>query len=113
MVVLVPDHDQAGERYVAEVGRILSGLNPAPFIRVLRLPLSNDGDDIEQWLESLPAAWDSAERKAKLLELIDVAEDWKPAAKAKAAPDAASPRDTSRGLQWWAAPPPDIPQSEA
>jgi hypothetical protein len=62
---------------------------------VLRLPLTNDGDDIEQWLESLPAAWDSAERKAKLLELIDVAEDWKPAAKAKAAPDAASPRDTS------------------
>jgi hypothetical protein len=107
VVVLVPDHDQAGERYVAEVGRILSGLNPAPFIRVLRLPLEGDGDDIEQWLDSLPAAMGPAERKAKLLELAEAAEDWKPpptkeeerkAARAKAsAPDGGSPYSVIAG----------------
>ena len=77
-VVILPDHEN-GERYAADVGNILAAFSPAPLIRVLRLPLSGKGDDIQQWLESLPDSWTSAECRAKLEELACKAEQWKPA----------------------------------
>jgi hypothetical protein len=68
-VVLVPDNDKAGERYIAEVAALLQKLDPAPQIWVRRLPLDREGDDIEQWVQAqgalapaqLRAAFDAIE----------------------------------------------------
>jgi hypothetical protein len=77
-VVIIPDHDKSGVGYQQAVGAILSGLNPAPTIKLLELPLKDEGDDVEQWLHGLPASWERAERKAELLRLIKEAGAWKP-----------------------------------
>jgi hypothetical protein len=58
-VYLVPDNDEPGEGYVNAVGAILAELEPKPMVKVLRLPLRNESDDIEQWLEVM---LDSGER---------------------------------------------------
>ena len=39
-VILCPDNDQAGEKYKDDVAGILSGLDPKPVIKVVRLPLA-------------------------------------------------------------------------
>ncbi len=49
-VVLIPDNDKAGEKYIATAAGILVGLQPKPVVKVLRLELENEGDDIEQWV---------------------------------------------------------------
>ena len=75
-VYLIPDHDAAGEKYMATVGAILAGLEPKPIIKVVRLPLVNDGDDIEQWLESVPDSWGPDECRAGLERLAAAAPEW-------------------------------------
>ena len=75
-VVLIPDHDKPGEKYVSVVGEILSRLEPKPSVKVLRLPLANEGDDVEQWLESLPELWETPQIRAELEKLAAVAPEW-------------------------------------
>jgi uncharacterized protein DUF3987 len=84
-VVIIPDNDDPGRGYKEAVATILSGLNPPPIVKVLELPLKDEGDDIEQWLQGLPASWGPDEKKAELLKLIGRAEEWKPAAAAATA----------------------------
>ena len=49
-VWILPDNDEAGEGYTNDVGAILAGLDPKPVVKVVKLPVANEGDDIEQWL---------------------------------------------------------------
>ncbi|MCY2954812.1 MAG: AAA family ATPase [Planctomycetota bacterium] len=52
-VCILPDADAAGEKYAADVSRILIGLTPPARVKVLRLPglAANSGEDLVQWLE--------------------------------------------------------------
>ena len=47
-VVLVPDNDQPGEKHMATIAASI--VDVAKSIKVVRLPLKNEGDDLEQWL---------------------------------------------------------------
>ncbi len=49
-VVIIPDHDAPGERYVADVSRIVAALDPPARVRIVRLPDLPDGGDIVDWL---------------------------------------------------------------
>lgn len=81
MVYLIPDNDQAGEKYVETVARILAGLDPKSTVKVVRLPLRDKGDDVEQWL----AAGGTVDQ---LIALANATPEWEPpsvpTAKAKA-----------------------------
>jgi hypothetical protein len=81
-VVMVPDRDSPGEKYIADVGQALSELDPGPIVKVLRLPLSNDGDDVEQWLEAVPDSWGLEECRAGLERLAAEAPAWEPSIEA-------------------------------
>ena len=70
-VVIGPDHDQAGEKYAAELLGRLAKLDPQPRVRVLRLPGLPEGGDLEQWLEALPDSWDDEMARAELERLAD------------------------------------------
>ena len=54
-LVIVPDVGAPGEGYVTALPGLLANLDPRPRVRVLRLPgLTEDGDDIEQWIAARP-----------------------------------------------------------
>ena len=72
-VVILPDHDENGERYAADVAGLLSKLEPPAQVKILRLPLKEKGDDIAEWLESLPDSWGPENCRDKLLELVETA----------------------------------------
>ena len=73
-VIGVPDHDSAGEGYAKEVMRLLAEVEPRPTVKIVRLPLKEDGDDIEQWLsEVLPDSWNDQQCRAELERLVDEA----------------------------------------
>jgi putative DNA primase/helicase len=69
-IVILPDHDDAGEKYAQVAAEVLSALDPRPDVRILRLPGLEDGGDIEQWLESHPS-WDPAQCRRELALLWD------------------------------------------
>ncbi|MCJ7509628.1 MAG: AAA family ATPase [Dehalococcoidia bacterium] len=48
-VIVVPDHDAAGERHVGQIARSLQGI--AREVRIVRLPRLEDGEDVSDWLE--------------------------------------------------------------
>jgi hypothetical protein len=75
-VVLIPDHDKPGEKYLNAVGSILAALDAPPAVKVLRLPLENKGDDIEQWLDSLPDTWEQERVVQELERLAAAAPEW-------------------------------------
>ena len=69
-LVLLPDHDAPGEAYVSKLLGLFSKLDPKPRVRVLRLDLQNEGDDIEQWLAARPGV-DKVELQKELERLAD------------------------------------------
>ena len=82
-LIIMPDHDEAGENYrddvVAELGKLVT----IPIIKVLDLGLKGKGDDIEQWLGTLPESWSNEVIARELNRLADQAPAWKsPATKA-------------------------------
>ena len=50
-VVILPDADEAGERYAVDVAKSLRGLPRPASVRVLQLPDLMDGEDLADWLE--------------------------------------------------------------
>ena len=70
-VYLIPDNDKAGDGYALTVAGILAGLDPKPAIKVVKLPLAKQGDDIEQWL----GAGGTIEQ---LNEIVHAAPEWAP-----------------------------------
>jgi hypothetical protein len=70
-VVIVPDVGKPGEGYATALLGFLGKLDPAPRVRVLRLPgLTEDGDDIEQWIAARPGA-SPADLRTELQRLAD------------------------------------------
>ena len=51
-VHIFPDNDRPGEKYANEVAAILLRLDPKPTVKIIKLPLVNEGDDLEQWLDN-------------------------------------------------------------
>jgi hypothetical protein len=51
-VVILPDHDEPGRKYAADVVKQLGALSPAPNVRVVNPPGLSAGGDIADWLEA-------------------------------------------------------------
>jgi hypothetical protein len=79
-VAVIPDNDDSGRKYAADVCAALGGLKPGPCVRVLDLSPKNKGDDIAEWLERAPDSWDPDECGAELKRLFEAASDWVPPA---------------------------------
>ena len=77
-VVIVPDQDTPGKAYAEAVAGILHGLDPRPEIRILDLPPGSKGDDIEQWLESVPDRWTDLDCRTELNRLWAAVPPWSP-----------------------------------
>jgi hypothetical protein len=82
-VVILPDHDSAGEGYAAAVLRILKGLDPHPSsVKVVRLPDLADKEDVVDWLprvvgdrvgdEAHRAVWTELQRLVEAATVIDL-----------------------------------------
>jgi hypothetical protein len=81
-VFIVPDNDQAGEKYADDVGGELFKLEPKPITKVVHLPLTNKGDDIAEWLDDVvPDTWGPDECRVELERLAAAAAVWVPPAK--------------------------------
>ncbi len=63
-VVILPDHDKPGEEYAATVAASIVGA--AKSVKIVRLPLKNEGDDLEEWL-------DAGGTRDQLLALVEAA----------------------------------------
>lgn len=80
-VVLVPDNDEAGEKYVNDVGAILANLEPAPALRILRLEDLPDGGDVFDRIQRNREAGASDDEIARALRsAAESAAAWTPPA---------------------------------
>ena len=77
-MAIFPDRGTAGEAYLEKVLALLAGLEPRPTIKIVRLPVPEDGDDLEQWLEERDS-WEPERIRAELARLIEEAPPWQPA----------------------------------
>lgn len=113
-VVILPDHDGAGESYARSVIELLAELSPQPTVKVVRLksiwqtnePIA-EGSDIAEWIESgVPDTWTNLECRAELARAADAAEavdfDSEPTAESQVGPEPLI------GPGW-----PDPPEAEA
>jgi len=57
-VYLLPDNDEAGEKYIQDVYRALIDLPEPPIIKILRLSGLPDKGDVVDWLQSWVDDWD-------------------------------------------------------
>lgn len=73
-VVVLPDADEAGRRYAADVARILYGLNPPATVRIVELPGLAEGQDVADYIGRRRAEGaDDAAIRAGLEQLADAA----------------------------------------
>jgi putative DNA primase/helicase len=77
-VAIFPDRGTAGENYLEKDLTLLAGLELRPVIKIVRLPVPEDGDDLEQWLEERDS-WEPQRIRAELARLIEEAPPWRPA----------------------------------
>jgi hypothetical protein len=76
-VVILPDADEAGEKYATSVAEILVGLDPTTQVRTLRLPNLEEGGDVADWAKRQKTGDTPLELRNELLNLIDNhAEPW-------------------------------------
>lgn len=54
-IAIFPDNDTAGEKYAADVARILTNLAPPARVRIVRLPNLPASGDIADWIEARDA----------------------------------------------------------
>ena len=82
-VYLLPDNDKPGEEYARAACKALARLNPAPEVRLIRLPVPEKGDAAD-WLAARVPGWNGLdpipqERRADLAaELLALAEQGEP-----------------------------------
>ncbi len=69
-IAVIPDNDEPGERYAAEVAQNLHGI--AEMVKVVRLPGLPEKGDVTDWIEA-------GGTKSLLLELINEVSEYKPA----------------------------------
>jgi hypothetical protein len=81
-VIIMPDHDAAGEAYANDVAVILAAMQPRPSIRVVRLAGPNDppGFDIADWVEAHGDAAEPDAMRAEIEALAAAAPEWTPPA---------------------------------
>jgi hypothetical protein len=72
-VRILPDNDDVGRQHAEKVARAIDGV--AASVRVIELPLQEEGDDVEQWLQSDRVG-------ARLVQLCEKAPIWQPSAAA-------------------------------
>lgn len=78
-LAIVPDNDEPGEAFAENVAAICAGLHPKPRIKVLRLPLQERGDDVDEWIRNVvPDNWDLDDCRRELLRLWKEAPEWHP-----------------------------------
>ena len=77
-VVTMPDNDPEGESYALKVASMLEALNPPARVKIVRLPLEQEGDDAADWIEA-------GGTRDELLRLAAAAPEWSPPAKPKPA----------------------------
>ena len=66
-IIAIPDRDEPGESYVAQVAALVAKLDPRPTFKIVRLPVTGEGDDIELWLSDVvPKEWTPDERRVEL-----------------------------------------------
>jgi hypothetical protein len=71
-VVILPDHDDAGASYAADVAALLATLSPAPTVKIVNLPdLPLHGDAVEHIATRKEAGLDDAGIRAELNDLAD------------------------------------------
>lgn len=68
-IVLIPDNDQAGEKYIADVQEQLVKLDPRPTVKILHLPRLSEGEDLIEWS-------DRGGTGEQLVQLIEQAPGW-------------------------------------
>ncbi len=74
-----PDADDSGERFLDQVGAIVTSLDPPATVRVVRLPDLPEGGDIEQFVDDRRTEGkDDAAIRAEILAYIEQAEQWRP-----------------------------------
>ena len=74
-VVILPDNNQAGKDYAADVTAILAALSPPPSVRVVELPDLPVGGDIVNWIDH---HGDAAEPDSMAAEVTAMVESTKP-----------------------------------
>jgi hypothetical protein len=57
-VFILPDIDEPGEKYAAEVAECLAALPQPPKVKTVRLPNLEKGGDVVDWLEGWVTGWD-------------------------------------------------------
>ena len=78
-VVILPDNDDAGGKYAAEVARILSELDPPASVKVVTLDHLSDGGDIADWVDGWTKRGKSEDQlRRRVEELVDAAEPMLP-----------------------------------
>lgn len=73
-IILLPDNDQAGKKYIDDVKAILAKLKPAPVVKVVNLPDLPDGGDIVDWIETHGDAADPDELRRQVETMVATAE---------------------------------------
>lgn len=73
-IVIIPDNDAPGEQYASVIASTLAGLDPAPRVKLLRLPDLSESEDIEQWRDRCPEQWTNENIHDELERLIDSVE---------------------------------------
>ena len=78
-VCLIPDNDPPGEGRVLAVAAHLVALDPPARVKIVRLPLTAKGDDVEQWIRDVvPDSWDLTDCRVELEKLWAQAPAWVP-----------------------------------
>lgn len=78
-VCIVPDNDPPGEGYALAVAAHLVALDPPARVKIVRLPLTVKGDDVEQWIrDSVPDSWDLTDCRVEIEKLWAQAPAWVP-----------------------------------
>lgn len=55
--IVLPDNDEAGEKYAQAVTQILSQFNPKPSVKWVKIPNLSKAGDVVDWLQSLLPTW--------------------------------------------------------
>jgi len=80
-IIILPDHDEPGERYADDVRELLAKLTPVPSVKIVRLPDLPAGGDAVEWIgaggtrEQLDAMGDDAQ-PMEIMAATDGLEPW-------------------------------------
>jgi len=78
-IILVPDNDDPGWKYVESVAKILAEVDPAPTIKLLELDHLDEGGDIADWVDHWGNKGKTEEKMRRRIEnLADQAEEYQP-----------------------------------